>query len=103
MKTKLLKKLRKIGRKKILTPSPLKKWYMEHLLLENQEGVILTPTELTHETTVKLRRLHPDLFVVAAYGKLVPQEIRVQDHQNSKQRPREELFLQVIWVPDSGN
>lgn len=63
------------GRKKTPTPTDVKKWYMEHLLKNNTEGVILTPEKLTHETAVKLRKLHPDLFVVAAYGKLVPEDI----------------------------
>lgn len=63
------------GRKKTLTPTHVKKWYMEYLLKNNKEGVILTPTELTLETAVKLRKLHADLFVVAAYGKLIPASI----------------------------
>ena len=63
------------GRKKIMTPTPVKNWYMDYLLKENKEGMILTPAELTDEIAVKLRKLHPDLFVVAAYGKLVPDSI----------------------------
>lgn len=64
-----------VGRKKTPTPSPVKRWYMEYLLEKNREGVILTPNGLTDETAIKLRKLHADLFVVAAYGKLVPKEI----------------------------
>lgn len=63
------------GRKRTLVPTDVKKWYMEHLLKTNTEGVILTPEKLTTDSAIKLRKLHPDLFVVAAYGKLVPEEI----------------------------
>lgn len=63
------------GRKKIITPSPVKQWYMEYLLKKNKEGVILTPDKLTKETAVKLTRLHADIFITAAYGKLVPKRI----------------------------
>lgn len=63
------------GRKKLLTASPIKSWYMEYLLEKNHEGVILTPSELSEDVAIRLRKLHPDLFVVAAYGKLIPKLI----------------------------
>lgn len=63
------------GRKKVLTPSPIKKWYMQYLLDNNKEGVILTPDTLTKEVAIKLTKLHADMFVTAAYGKLIPKRI----------------------------
>lgn len=52
-----------IGRKQILTPSPVKKWALENniptLELESQ----------------KIKELKPDLIIVAAYGEIVPKEI----------------------------
>lgn len=63
------------GRNNVVTPSPVKVWYMDYLLNHNKEGIILTPDHLTDDTAIKLRKLHPDLFVVAAYGKIVPKSI----------------------------
>lgn len=64
-----------VGRKKVISPSPVKAWFMDYLLRHNKEGVILTPGQWTEEAAVKLRKLHPDLFVTAAYGKLIPKKI----------------------------
>jgi len=63
------------GQKKVITPSPVKQWFMEYLLKTNKEGIILTPDTLDNDVAIKLRKLHPDLFVVAAYGKLIPKKI----------------------------
>lgn len=59
------------GRKKILTPSPVKKAY----LAKNPDGTVLTPQQLNNEILQELQSLNPDLFVVAAYGKIIPQSI----------------------------
>lgn len=60
-----------IGRKKILTPSPVK--------VKAQElgiSTILTPTKLKNDEFIELlKQLEVDLIVVAAYGKIIPQVI----------------------------
>ena len=59
------------GRKKILTPSPVQKAYLRLDL----EKTTLYPDTLTEDTNKTLKALKPDLFVVAAYGKIIPQHI----------------------------
>ncbi len=58
------------GRKLILTPPPVKTWAMEHSV------PILQPTTLK-DTSIEqiLRDGNFDLFIVAAYGKIIPQSI----------------------------
>lgn len=66
------------GREKILTPSPVKQFS-----LENYPSLpVLTPQQFNTETASnaaramqQLSELNPDLFVVAAYGKIIPQSI----------------------------
>lgn len=55
------------GRKLLLTPSPVKVWATEH-------GVpIFTPQKLRDEEFLAaLTAAHCDLFIVAAYGKIIP-------------------------------
>jgi methionyl-tRNA formyltransferase len=59
------------GRKKILTPSPVKQWSNDHGTSE----VILTPEQFNNKTLQQLKDLKPDMFVVAAYGKILPREV----------------------------
>lgn len=58
-----------VGRKQKLTPSPVK------LALQGQALKILTPEKLTDDVAKSLKQLQADLFVVAAYGKIIPQNI----------------------------
>lgn len=61
-----------VGRKQTLTPSPVK------LSLQGQalQGCpVLTPEKLTTDVAQQLQHLQPDLIVVAAYGKIIPQFI----------------------------
>jgi len=55
-----------VGRKKILTPTPVKKYALEN----NIE--VLTPTNLKDED---VSRFNPDFIVVAAYGLLLPKNV----------------------------
>ncbi|MDO8498659.1 MAG: methionyl-tRNA formyltransferase [bacterium] len=61
----------KAGRKQLLTPSPVK------LASQGQawEANVLTPQKLDPTLAEQLTKIHPDLFVVAAYGKIIPQNI----------------------------
>ncbi len=56
-----------VGRKKNLTPTPVKKY-----ALENNLGVY-TPNSLKNDEIIE--KLKPDFIVVAAYGLLLPQKI----------------------------
>ena len=57
------------GRKKTLTPPPVK-------ILGDQMGIpVLQPKKLDEQTVEKLQAFTPDLFVVAAYGKIIPQQV----------------------------
>jgi len=61
---------RPFGRKKVLTPPPVKELSLKH----NIE--IYQPESLKDETFYKIiRDLNPDFIVVAAYGQLLPKEI----------------------------
>ena len=55
-----------VGRKKILTPTPVKKYALENNLK------IFTPTTLKNEDLSKFK---PDFIVVAAYGLILPKHI----------------------------
>lgn len=59
------------GRKKIITPTPVKQWTLENL----PSAKIFSPEQLTAETIKQLTDLRPDLIVTAAYGKIIPQTI----------------------------
>jgi methionyl-tRNA formyltransferase len=57
------------GRKMIITPSPVKKWAVER-------GIpVFQPEKLNESSFAKLKESGADLFVVAAYGKMIPKEI----------------------------
>ncbi|MDO8429463.1 MAG: methionyl-tRNA formyltransferase [Candidatus Daviesbacteria bacterium] len=55
-----------VGRTQTLTPSPIKEAFKK---------TCLTPKIFDEEVSTKLKSLEPDLFIVAAYGKIIPQEI----------------------------
>lgn len=57
-----------VGRKKVLTPSPVKACALKHNLN------VFTPKKLKEETNSVLE-LNPDLIVTCAYGQLVPSSI----------------------------
>lgn len=62
---------KKVGRKQLLYPSAVKDWALKH------DITVLQPPSLkeNHEFTSLLEGLHPDLFVVTAYGQILPEEI----------------------------
>ena len=62
------KKDAEVGRKKVLTPSPVKKWALEHNI------PVLTPDSLKKEYQ-SILDYNPDLIVTCAYGKILPKEI----------------------------
>ena len=55
-----------VGRKKILTPTPVKKYALENNL------EVFTPITLKDED---LKKFNPDFIVVAAYGLILPQNV----------------------------
>lgn len=57
-----------IGRKKILTPSPVKKLALSHNLN------VSTPVKIK-EIYEEIKELNPDLIVTCAYGQIVPESI----------------------------
>jgi methionyl-tRNA formyltransferase len=59
----------KSGRKQLITPSPVK------VFAQEQNIPVLTPQQWNNETMEQLTSHKPDLFVVAAYGKLIPDKI----------------------------
>lgn len=59
---------KKVGRKQITTKSPVK------ALAEKNNIPVFTPEKLKPEIE-NIRTQYPDLIIVAAYGKIIPQEI----------------------------
>ncbi len=60
-----------VGRKQIVTPSPVK-------VLAQEKGIlILQPSKVKTDSDfwTEIRELNPDVIVVAAYGKILPQEV----------------------------
>jgi methionyl-tRNA formyltransferase len=57
------------GRKKILTPTPVKQY------ASDKNIPILTPQQYNNETIQHLHDLSAELFIVAAYGKIIPKDI----------------------------
>lgn len=57
------------GRKKILTSSPVKVYAKEHSI------DVFQPEKPDNELLDDLKKINADIFVVAAYGKIIPQEI----------------------------
>jgi len=59
-----------VGRKQVLTPSPVKKWALEANLSVLEPDKIRKP-----EWIAKIKKLNPDLIILAAFGQIIPQEI----------------------------
>ncbi len=60
---------RPVGRKKIITPPPTK-------ILAQKYGIkVYQPEKLDKEFVLQVSSFRPDFFVVAAYAKIIPQEI----------------------------
>ena len=61
---------KEVGRKKILTPTPVKEY-----VLSNLPGIkVFTPSKFKLEYKEILSETNPELIVVAAYGKILPLE-----------------------------
>ena len=60
-----------VGRKQVLTASPVKK------IAEKNQILVIQPEKLRNnlEITEQLKSFNPDLIVVAAYGLIIPKEI----------------------------
>lgn len=58
-----------VGRKKTITPPPMKAWATEHNI------PVLQPGKLDTDFIAKLTALSPAVSVVVAYGKILPQTI----------------------------
>ncbi len=56
------------GRKKILTPPPVK------LAAQKNNIAVLQPLKIS-EISSEIKKINPDLMIVAAYGQIIPQEI----------------------------
>ena len=69
---------KKVGRKKVLTPPPVKV-----VALENNIKVLQPEKISTDEETYKtLKELNPDIIITAAYGQLVPEKIlEIPEHK----------------------
>ncbi|MDP3941136.1 MAG: methionyl-tRNA formyltransferase [bacterium] len=63
------------GRKKILTPSPVKSFYQRYLERHKKQGAIMSDQAFTKKTVTQLSIIRPDLFIVAAYGHLIPEDV----------------------------
>jgi methionyl-tRNA formyltransferase len=59
-----------VGRKQVLTPSPVKKWALEANLSVLEPDKIRKP-----EWVAKIKDLAPDLIILTAYGQIISQEI----------------------------
>ncbi len=59
---------KKVGRKQILTPTPVKKVALEHQIL------VLQPHNIRQEYQ-EILNLKPDIIITCAYGQIVPKEL----------------------------
>ena len=59
------------GRKKVLTPTSVNLWAEKNA----KQALVFTPQKLDEHFWQYLLQLEPDLFVVVAYGKIIPQNI----------------------------
>jgi methionyl-tRNA formyltransferase len=67
---------RPLGRKKIVTPPAVKLLLMEHQLQDPTLTIeILQPETLDEAFAEKLKSFNPDVFVIAAFAKLIKQDI----------------------------
>lgn len=62
----------KVGRKQLVTPSPVKIFAQTHSIPIYQPDTI---NELTNVAMKQFNNLSVDVFVVAAYGKIIPDEV----------------------------
>lgn len=61
----------KAGRKQLLTPTPIKKFSTD----DKVNISVLTPHSFDDEALKQIRSLKPDLFIVAAYGQILPESL----------------------------
>lgn len=61
---------RPAGRKQILTSSPIKLWAQQNTTPVIQPERIKNPSSI-----LEIKKLNPDLIIVAAYGQIIPKEI----------------------------
>ncbi|OGM94599.1 hypothetical protein A2333_03185 [Candidatus Wolfebacteria bacterium RIFOXYB2_FULL_49_7] len=67
---------RPVGRKKVITPPAVKLLIMEHQLQDPKFAIpLLQPETLDDAFIEQLRSFEPELFVIAAYAKLVKQNV----------------------------
>ena len=59
---------RPTGRKKVLTPPPVKGWAVE-------QGIPILQPEKIADAEKKIRELGPDVLIVASYGQIIPQGV----------------------------
>ena len=65
-----------MGRKKLITPPAIKQLILEHQLQDPTLNIpILQPETLDEAFAESLRSFQPDLFVIAAFAKLIKQDI----------------------------
>lgn len=57
-----------VGRKKVLTPPPIKVW-------AEKNGIPVEQPEKIRDLLSVIRDLNPDLLLVAAYGQIIPNEV----------------------------
>lgn len=60
---------KKVGRKQMLEKSPVK------IIAEKNSIPVFTPRKLDAESIAKIQELQPDLIILAAYGKILPQAV----------------------------
>ncbi|MFH1129501.1 MAG: methionyl-tRNA formyltransferase [Patescibacteria group bacterium] len=59
-----------VGRKQVITPSPVKKWAL------GANFSVLEPDKVRKpEWVTKIKKLNPDLIILTAFGQIIPQEI----------------------------
>lgn len=65
---------KKAGREQKMTPSPIKEHYQNFIYnsAPSYQPLILTPETIDKRTFDKIAPLKPELFVTAAYGKILP-------------------------------
>jgi len=61
---------RPAGRKKIITPPPVKQ-----LITDNQQPIEILQPENIKDISAKIKAINADVFIVAAYAKILPKEI----------------------------
>lgn len=57
-----------VGRKQVLTPSPIKQWALEH-------QIPVIDSDANTELLKQIQNIKPDLGILAAYGKILPKEL----------------------------